>query len=119
MKTPIVVLDDNIFFSAIIARKLDGYCIDLKFTLDPIECIKSLNKKKKTIFIIDINMPILSGFTVAKLIRKKEETLKLIPNEIILTSADNSYKELLNSDIHFISKEVLIENIYEILKTYK
>lgn len=116
MRNVIAVLDDNVFFSAVLEKKFEKSNIIFKSTLDPFECINFLEEKQAIIFIIDINMPIISGFNVAQQIRQKEALLNIKPNEIILTSADNSFiSQYEITKCSFIPKDVLLKNAHVIL----
>jgi len=73
MKKILIVEDDRALSQILqIALKSKGYDIDIAF--DGLEAIKKLNKNSYNLIILDINLPKLSGFEVAKFVKENEKT---------------------------------------------
>jgi DNA-binding response OmpR family regulator len=84
LKKQILIVEDDIILSQIlqIALKTKDYEVDI--ALDGFEAIKKISQNLYDLILLDINLPKMSGFEVAKKLKMDEKT-KNIP--IIMITA--------------------------------
>jgi len=84
LKKQILIVEDDIILSQIlqIALKAKDYEVDI--ALDGFEAIKKISQNLYDLILLDINLPKMSGFEVAKKLKMDEKT-KNIP--IIMITA--------------------------------
>jgi CheY-like chemotaxis protein len=88
----ILVFEDNTMNQKLIQNRLDNWGCSNFITDDLNEGIAILEQYKIDVILMDLRMPITSGYTVAKVIRKhKNERIKNLP--IIALTADFSIKD--------------------------
>jgi len=80
----ILLVEDNQTFSSIIAIGLRSKGYNVETAFDGIEGLKKALEYKPDLVILDVNMPKLSGFDVARMLKETDE-FKKIPI-IILTA---------------------------------
>lgn len=87
---PILVVDDAKFSSAIIAKALrNGGFGNVRFTNNPLQALRSLEKRPASIVIADWLMPSLDGTELARRIRKLDETQDRYTYIMLLTARDD------------------------------
>jgi DNA-binding response OmpR family regulator len=83
MKRILIVEDEKLLSQTIsIALKAKGYIVDVAF--DGFEAIEKINQNLPDLILLDINLPKLSGFDIAKSLKENDKT-KTIP-VIMLTA---------------------------------
>lgn len=83
MKRILLVEDDRTLLEVLsIALKTKGYVVNV--AIDGLEAINKINENLPDLIILDVNLPKLSGFDVAKAIKENDKT-KHIP--IIMLTA--------------------------------
>jgi len=87
---PILVVDDAKFSSAIIAKALRGGGFDnVRFTNNPLQALRSLEKRSAQIVIADWLMPSMDGLELTKRIKKLDEGTDHYTYVILLTARDD------------------------------
>ena len=72
---PILVVDDAKFSSAIIAKALrSGGFGNVRFTNNPLQALRSLEKRPAQILIADWLMPGMDGLELSRRVKKLDET---------------------------------------------
>lgn len=87
---PILVVDDAKFSSAIIAKALrSGGFSNVRFTNNPLQALRSLEKQPASIVIADWLMPSLDGTELARRVRKLDEAAERFTYVMLLTARDD------------------------------
>ncbi len=87
---PILVVDDAKFSSAIIAKALRaGGFNNVRFTNNPLQALRSVEKRPADIVIADWLMPHMDGVELSRRIKKLDETTDHYTYTILLTARDD------------------------------
>ncbi|MEM7096956.1 MAG: response regulator [Pseudomonadota bacterium] len=87
---PILVVDDAKFSSAVIAKVLRAGGFDnVRFTHNPREALRSLEKKSVQILIADWLMPGLDGLELTRQVKKADENTDHFTYVILMTARDD------------------------------
>ncbi|MEZ5558826.1 MAG: response regulator [Pseudomonadales bacterium] len=87
---PILVVDDAKFSSAIIAKALrSGGFQNVRFTNNPLQALRSLEKRPAQILIADWIMPSMDGLELTRRIKKLDETNNHFTYVMLLTARDD------------------------------
>lgn len=87
---PILVVDDAKFSSAVIARTLrDGGFTNVRFTNNPLQAIRSLEKRPAQILIADWLMPSMDGLELTAKVKGLDEVSDHFTYVILLTGRDD------------------------------
>ena len=71
---PILVVDDAKFSSAIIAKALrSGGFSNVRFTNNPLQALRSLEKRPAQILLADWLMPSMDGLELTRRVKKADE----------------------------------------------
>lgn len=95
MNVTVLIADDNVVMRNLIKFYLKEYGVEINEAKDGIEALSIIKAKEINILFLDINMPNIDGFNVAKYLKEKEN-----PPHIISISSDlsntniNIFKEL-------------------------
>ena len=88
---PIIVVDDAKFSSAIIAKALRaGGFNNVRFTNNPLQALRSLEKRPAEVVIADWLMPNMDGIELARRIKKLDETQNRFTYTMLLTARDDT-----------------------------
>lgn len=88
---PILVVDDAKFSSAIIAKVLRaGGFHNVRFTNNPLQALRSLEKRPAQILIADWLMPALDGVELTRRVKKLDEETDHYTYVMLLTARDDS-----------------------------
>lgn len=124
-KTLVLIIEDDSYISEMYKIKLESEDFEVIVAKDGIVGIKTLEKQKPDIVLLDVVMPKVDGFSVLKTIKKNPE-LKEIPI-VLLTNlsqkenVERGFELGANSYIikaHFTPSEV-VAKVKDILKTLK
>jgi diguanylate cyclase (GGDEF)-like protein len=86
---PILVVDDAKFSSAIIAKALRGGGFrNVRFTNNPLQALRSLEKRPAHIVIADWMMPTMDGLELTRRVKKLDEAAEHFTYVILLTARD-------------------------------
>ena len=128
-KFKILIIEDNLADFVLLEKALnliEGVCIEIRYVQDGQEGINYVFKEGKyageatpDLIILDLNLPIKSGFEVLKKI-KKDDIYKIIPIIIYSTSESSidiisSYSLYANS---YIAKTFDIKELFEKIKHF-
>ncbi|CCQ11002.1 hypothetical protein PALB_18760 [Pseudoalteromonas luteoviolacea B = ATCC 29581] len=118
-KQHVVILDDNGLFLLMLEQHFKTQPVWLSVTNDPYECLSFLEPNNSNLlFVLDINLPELSGLQVAKMIRAKEQQSGLRPSHIVVTSSEHVNPTRIDEKIEkFVAKEALVSHINRFLAT--
>ena len=87
---PILVVDDAKFSSAVIAKVLrSGGFETVRFTHNPREALRSLEKRSAQILIADWLMPGLDGLELTRRVKKADENTDHFTYVILMTARDD------------------------------
>jgi phosphoserine phosphatase RsbU/P len=87
---PILVIDDAKFSSAIIAKVLrTGGFSNVRFTNNPLEAMRSIEKRPAQIIIADWLMPAMDGIELARRIKKLDESQDHFSYVMLMTARDD------------------------------
>ncbi|MDP6825911.1 MAG: response regulator [Pseudomonadales bacterium] len=108
---PILVVDDAKFSSAIIAKALrSGGFNDVRFTNNPLQALRSLEKRPARIVISDWLIPSMDGIELTQRVRAMEEGSEHRTYVILLTNREElpSIQAALEADVDdFLNKATL------------
>lgn len=87
---PILVIDDAKFSSAIIAKVLrTGGFSNVRFTNNPLEALRSIEKRPAQVVIADWLMPAMDGSELARRIKKNDEANGNFTYVMLMTARDD------------------------------
>ena len=87
---PILVVDDAKFSSAIIAKVLrNGGFTNVRFTNNPLEAMRSLEKRPAQIIIADWLMPAMDGLELARRVKKLDAETGHFTYMMLMTARDD------------------------------
>ncbi len=87
---PILVVDDAKFSSAIIAKVLrSGGFSNVRFTNNPLEALRSMEKRPAQILIADWLMPAMDGLELARRVKKLDESTNHFTYVMLMTARDD------------------------------
>ena len=87
---PIMVVDDAKFSSAIIAKVLrTGGFTNVRFTNNPLEALRSLEKTPAQIVIADWLMPAMDGLELARRVKKHDDAKDHFTYVLLMTARDD------------------------------
>ncbi len=88
---PILVVDDAKFSSAIIAKALRaGGFKNVRFTNNPLQALRSIEKQAAQILIADWLMPTMDGLELSRRVKKLDESETHFTYVILLTARDDT-----------------------------
>lgn len=88
---PILVIDDAKFSSAIIAKVLkSGGFTNVRFTNNPQEALRSMEKRPVSLVVADWFMPAMDGLELTRRIRKIDATEEHFTYVMLMTSRDDT-----------------------------
>jgi len=87
---PILVVDDAKFSSAIIAKALrSGGFSNVRFTNNPLQALRSLEKRPAQILMADWLMPSMDGLELTRRVKKLDEASEHFTYVMLLTARDD------------------------------
>ncbi len=87
---PILVVDDAKFSSAIIAKALrSGGFQNVRFTNNPLQALRSLEKRPAQILIADWMMPSIDGLELTRRVKRLDESAEHFTYVMLLTARDD------------------------------
>ncbi|UTW43502.1 response regulator [bacterium SCSIO 12844] len=115
----VLIIEDNVIAQKLIQLLLDDQGFITNIASNGTHALELISKNHYKLILLDINLPDIDGFTLAKLIRSKENYLNIIKKSIIIgmsaSSSDKYAKLLMDSDINkFIEKPLTKESLNKI-----
>lgn len=77
-KKLVLIIEDDKFFQTLVSKKLVNEGFDVVAASESKEALKILEENKPSLIILDLILPLLSGFEILSII-KKDEKMKDIP----------------------------------------
>ncbi len=118
----VLIVEDDIQLNTTIKRFLELQNNNVESTLDGAEAILLIDSNKYDIYIIDINLPNISGLEIVKYIRQKDINTPII----IITASlevdnfvqayDNGCSEYIKKPFHLKELEIRMNHLLEIKK---
>lgn len=118
-KKQILVVDDDPMIVKVLRDPLEraGYCVDVAF--HGLEALKKVKERRPDLIILDILMPLLDGFKVARLL-KFDTRFKEIPI-IVLTSRATEGERKMGEEVganEFLYKPFRLPMVMDIVQRY-
>ncbi|MBV1914453.1 MAG: response regulator [Pseudomonadales bacterium] len=118
MTIPVQICDDSGFARKQMARALpENWDIEIHYSANGEECIQAVKDGKADVLFLDLNMPVMDGYEVLRLVRELD-----LPTMIIVVSGDvqpEAYERVIAlGAMDFIKKPASPEKISAILKQY-
>lgn len=111
----IFMLDDDIFFLNLYHDVLEKRGFDIFTTTNAYQFLMYAKEIRPDIFILDINMPEVSGWEVLNLL---DADLKNIAPVIMTTVVSDKKLAVAKGVAHYLYKPVEIDNLLEIIEAY-
>ncbi len=116
----VLVVDDNILNRIVLEQFLSKWHVDFDSVESGIEALEAVEKESYHLVLLDIQMPVMDGYEVTRLIRDMEGGNRTVP--IIALSADvfsNVYESIIAAGMDdFVSKPFKPDELYAILRSY-
>lgn len=119
MRYPILLVDDNKLISGMISKLLHSLGYDMSVAHSGREAMRMLKKIRPKIILLDIGMPVMNGYQLARHIRQNKKF-----SEIVLIAfsgrgrRDDKLKAREAGFDHFVKKSASISELRMILNTY-
>jgi CheY-like chemotaxis protein len=112
-KFNIIVAEDDTVLRDLYLRKFDTSNYDIRTAANGAEALTLIKEKAPDLMLLDINMPVMDGFSVLEKIRNDKGTFPVI----ILTNFDDQVNrqrgEALKADDYFVKKDMTIKTLVE------
>lgn len=73
-KKLILIIEDDKFFQTLVAKKLVNEGFDVMVASDSKEALKILEESTPSLIVLDLILPLLSGFEILSIVKKDEKT---------------------------------------------
>lgn len=119
LKKKILVVDDEPYILRVLKMKLErgGYNVDT--AINGVDALKKLDKEKPSVFITDINMPLMGGRELCQFLEQHREENDLLT--IVMTSdidrANRIWADQMKNTV-FVEKPFSPRNILKIIEEY-
>lgn len=111
----VLILDDQVMIPRFIKNELINFRQDLNIVLssDPISVLSTLHNSNFNfdLFILDVNLPVISGFEVAKMVREFNSEV-----EILLMSGSDYTIRANGLGFSFVSKRNFAREVIEFVR---
>lgn len=116
-KLDILIAEDDAVLREVYTKKftLSGYAI--RTAEDGEQCIAEIEKQAPQLLILDINMPIMSGFEVLQRFPKDQRTFPIILLTNFGDEKNRTRGEELGCDDFFIKSEMTIKKLLQMVET--
>lgn len=119
MNYQILIVDDNKLITGLLSKILHSLGYDVMVSHSGKEALKILKKAKPKVVLLDLGMPVLNGYEVAKIIREDEKFQQTV---LVAFSGrckmDDKLKAREAGFDHHIHKSASISEIRMILNAY-
>ena len=116
-KANILLVEDNEINQDIIISALEDTKFDLTIASNGKEAIDRYDSKHFDLIIMDIQMPIMDGYSATKIIRDKDKTIPIIALSANATITDREKSKSNGMDEH-LNKPVNMNLLYKVLYGY-
>ncbi|MBU3925835.1 response regulator [Patescibacteria group bacterium] len=104
-KKLVLIIEDDKFFQALVSKRLINEGFDVITASDSKEALKVLEEKKPALILLDLILPLLSGFEILSIIKKDERT-KDIP---VIVLSNLGQKEEVEKAMALGAKDFMIK----------
>ncbi len=112
----VLIADDNEINLLLLANLLEQYGCIVDSVANGQEALKSINQKHYDMALIDINMPVMTGLELAKMLKSRKNGLKMAA--ISAYADDNKIKEALAAGFdYYLTKPINEQQLENILST--
>jgi CheY-like chemotaxis protein/anti-sigma regulatory factor (Ser/Thr protein kinase) len=112
----VLIADDNEINLLLLVNLLEQYGCIVDSVANGQEALKSINQKHYDMALIDINMPVMTGLELAKMLKSRKNGLKMAA--ISAYADDNKIKEALAAGFdYYLTKPVNEQQLENILST--
>ncbi|MEM9326541.1 MAG: 7TM diverse intracellular signaling domain-containing protein [Bacteroidota bacterium] len=116
----VLVVDDNILNRIVLEQFLTKWDVNYDSVESGIDALEAVEQDSYHLVLLDIQMPVMDGYEVTRLIREMEGGNSTVP--IIALSADvfsNVYENIIAAGMDdFVSKPFKPDELYAILRSY-
>jgi len=118
--SPLLIVEDNIVNQTILVNMLKKLGLKSNTAENGEEALKKLGEKSYSVVLMDLQMPIMDGFTCSKEIRKSSSTIKDIPIiAVTANTTDSDRQDCQESGMNdFMSKPVTQDALRSKLSKY-
>jgi len=104
-KKLVLIIEDDKFFQSLVSKRLINEGFDVITASDSKEALKVLEEKKPALILLDLILPLLSGFEILSIIKKDERT-KDIP---VIVLSNLGQKEEVEKAMALGAKDFMIK----------
>jgi len=113
----ILVAEDNLINQEIILGLLEDSQLIIDMAENGEEAVKLHEKNNYTLILMDIQMPILDGYTAARIIRKKDKVIPIIA--VTASAMKEDVEKTMESGMNdHLNKPIEVTQLYRILLKY-
>lgn len=113
----ILLVEDNTINQMIIIGLLENLEINIDIANNGQEAVDMFQMKNYDLVLMDIQMPIMDGYTATSIIRNKNSDIPIVALTANVTTED--IKKIFNSDMNaHIAKPIEVDKLYDILKEF-
>ncbi len=116
-KAEILLVEDNEINQDVIKSALEDTQFNLTIASNGLEAVEIFEINKFNLIIMDIQMPIMDGYSATKLIRQKDEKIPIIALSANAMISDIQKSKKYNMDAH-LSKPIKMNDLYKTLYKY-
>ncbi len=73
-KKLVLIIEDDKFFQTLVSKRLENEGFDVMAASDSKEALKILEESNPSLIILDLILPLLSGFEILSIVKKNEKT---------------------------------------------
>ena len=115
----IVIFEDSETWAAVLKKKLEDQGYSVKVFNSPKEAILRLKEEKPDLVIMDVNMPMMTGYEATKMIKSRHENRDL---PVLILTSNTSSKDRMDAMMAgartFLTKNQPIEDLILAINTY-
>lgn len=111
----ILIVEDDAVLRDLYVRKFSKTSYMIRTASNGQEALTSVKEKKPNLLLLDLNMPVMDGFSVLEKIPKEERTYPII---VITNYEDQSTRDKangMNVDGYFVKKDMTIKSLVEMV----
>lgn len=115
----ILIVDDEPHIARVLKLKLENAGYEVITAVNGLDGLEKFIKEKPSVFITDINMPIVDGQELCKMIDERKEKHPFFI--IVMTSSVESDLHIWareNENIHFVEKPFSPRNMLQLVEQY-
>ena len=119
---PVLVVEDNLVNQFVARQILELWNIDVDCASDGLEALKLLEKRDYSLVLMDLQMPVMSGYEATKFIRDKTNKMKNPQVPIVALTADalpETRKKVIQEGMNdYLVKPIEQEDLFAKIKAH-